>query len=138
MRDYAHYFREAPAADAPGTVIQMGKVYLPSGRVYCCDPFLSDETAAFGRSVAPGHYEVALRLLRLPQWGTRVALAALILSEQQPRRWVKATYRIGAALGATFRVDAGLACFMDAETAELFRDVVEELYRTHPDGNYYT
>ena len=138
MRDYANYFRAGPGTDAPGRIAHLGKLYLPSGRVYCCDPFLSDETAPFEQTVASGHYEVALRLLQMPQWGTRVALAALILAEQHPRRWVDATYRLGKQRGANFRVDAGLACFMDAQTAEMFRAVVDEFYHARPEDNYYT
>lgn len=135
MLNYLNYFKEP--SDPAYRVVDVGKLYLPSGSIYCCDPFLSDEVNALEPTVPPGHYQVQLSLATLHQWGTRVALAGLVLSPDEPVRWSEASYRIDDEQSSGFRVDAGLACFMDHETRELFTRVFDEFYEKNPDGNYY-
>ncbi len=135
MLDYSTYFKDSPYTGY--RVVDLGKVYLASGRVYCCDPFLSDEVTALEKAVPAGHFNVKLSIVTLPDWGRRVALAGLILSNQNLVSWQKATYMISGDHYSEFRVDAGLACFMDKETRELFIQAVDDFYRNKPEGNYY-
>jgi hypothetical protein len=118
-------------------VVHIGDVYLPTGRIYCCDPFITDEVGPLDRTVAAGDHPVSLCIIALPDWGKRVALAAVKLADEPVVSWVKATYRRGEQRLTAFRVDAGLACFMDQETAELFAGVVRGYYAANPGGNYY-
>lgn len=135
MPDYSAYFKVS--SDPVYRVVDPGKLYLPSGKIYCCDPFLSHEVNALEMTVPAGHYDVHLSIATLPQWGPRVALAGLILSTHEPVSWREATYLINEERFSDFRVDAGLACFMDQETRELFTRRVDEFYEKNPEGNYY-
>ena len=135
MLDYSTYFKDSPYADYH--VVDLGKIYLASGRVYCCDPFLSNEVNALEKIVPAGYFNVKLSIVTLPDWGRRVALTGLILSNQNLVSWQKATYVLNGERYSEFRIDAGLACFMDKETRELFTQVVDDFYRNKPEGNYY-
>jgi hypothetical protein len=117
--------------------IDMGRLHLPSGQLYCCDPFLSDEVAPLIRTVPRGDYSVSLDLLDSEDWGERVGFARLLLSDETVVTWEQALYRVGSRVSADFRVDAGFACFMDAQTEAAFRGAVGEFYRLTPQGNYY-
>jgi Protein of unknown function (DUF4241) len=137
MLNYNTYFTISTNSNLGCDVVELGKLYMPSGKIFCCDPFLSSEVNAFERCVKPGYYDLKLCTIEVSDWGKRVALAALVFSDRKPLNWVKATYRIYNESFTGFRVDAGLACFMDSETAELFRSVVDRYYEKYPDGNYY-
>lgn len=136
MPDYSAFFD-------PQTVhslrrVRVGTLHLSSGQVYCCDPFLSHEVDCFELRVPPGAYEVDLRIAAFPDWGERVALARLLISGQRVTRWQQAFYVADGERLASFRVDAGLACFMDRDTAVLLTQAIDSFYRSRPDGNYYT
>ncbi|WP_081917778.1 DUF4241 domain-containing protein [Methylobacter sp. BBA5.1] len=124
-------------ADSVCQTIDIGKLHLPSGRIFCCDPFLSDEVNALDITVAPGSYDVKLCIASLPEWGKRVALAGLIISKHAPMRWQEATYSTDGEQLSGFPVDAGLACFMDQETRQRFIQIFDDFYTANPDGNYY-
>jgi hypothetical protein len=134
MLDYSTYFRTSTPTYR---LVNLGKLYLPSGRIYCCDPFLSDEVAALKTTVAPGSYDVQLSVATFPEWGPRVALGGLVISAEPTTAWREATYEMNHEPAAGFRVDAGLACFMDEETQQLFTKVIDDFYKEKPDGNYY-
>jgi hypothetical protein len=127
----------ADARCADDRAVNMGNLHVPSGRLYCCDPFLSDEVAALIRTVPQGDYPVSLDLVDSADWGERVGFARLLLAGEAVAAWEEALYRDGSRVSATFRVDAGLACFMDAQTEAAFRNAVGEFYRLTPHGNYY-
>lgn len=135
MLDYSEYFNRP---QRPSTrIVEIGTLRLPSGRVYCCDPFLSREVSALEILVAPGTYEVGVCVAALPEWGQRVALARLVFSPSPVVEWREATYVINGERQSGFRVDAGLACFMDQTTRDLFVRVVNDFHATGPDSNYY-
>lgn len=134
MPDYSDFF----AAAFPGLrTVSVGELYLPSGQLYCCDPFLSDEVGALEQQVPAGRYIVELCLAQLPDWGERVALARVRLSAQTVTQWRPAEYVHQDERQAWFPVDAGLACFMDRDTEILLRHAIAGFYRAHPEGNYY-
>src|ERR671933_2401259 len=133
MLHYSDYFKID--SNVVHCVMDLGKVYLPSGNIYCCDPFLSDEVNALEKTVPTGYFDIKLSLVTFPDWGKRIILAGLILSEHNPVTWQKAIYIINDECFSEFRVDAGLACFMDQETRELFIRVVDDFYKNNPEGN---
>jgi hypothetical protein len=135
MLDYSSFFELT--LDPSIRVVRLGRLYLPSGHVYCCDPFLSHEVNALEKTLSPGTFNVDLCVAALRDWGDRVVLARILLSTCKPVQWRKATFLIDGQSQSEFRVDAGLACFMDQETGELFARTVEEFHASHPDGNYY-
>ena len=118
-------------------VVNVGRLQVQSGRVYCCDPFLSHEVNALEETVPAGKYDVDVCVVTLPQWGSRVALARLHLSTAKPVEWQQATYVIDGERESEFRVDAGLACFMDQQTRDLFVRVVNEFHAADENANYY-
>jgi len=138
MLDYTTYFSSSSESEQGGRIVGLGKLCLPSGNIYCCDPFLSHEVNAFTKTTTPGFYEVKLYLVDISDWGKRVALASLIFSDQEPKYWLKATYIIDEESVSDFRVDAGLACFMDLETAHMFSNIVDRYHDKGVQRNYYT
>ena len=137
MLNYYDYFKTPLNSSLGCKIVEIENLYLPTGRIFCCDPFLSDEVNAFDIGVESGSYLVRLCFMSFSEWGNRNVLSALIFSEQQPISWTPAEYTFEGQKFTTFRVDAGLACFMDLKTAELFVDVVDRYYLQNPDGNYY-
>jgi Protein of unknown function (DUF4241) len=137
MLDYAPFFKNSGQSVREFEAVDLGNLFLPTGSVVCCDPFLSHEVSALNRRLEPGDYPVKLCVAKLPKWGKRVALAGLISSNQTPLRWAKASYKMSGSRFSTFRVDSGLACFMDAQTAKMFSKVVHGYYEALPEGNYY-
>ncbi len=135
MMDYSIYFKSSMIPNQQ--ITQLGEVYLPSGRIYCCDPFLSDEVNALDKTVQPGAYSVKLFIVTFSDWGKRVALAAIIFSEHKPIQWQPATYLVNGEPLSGFPVDAGLACFMDQETRQQFVQVIDNFYSESPTANYY-
>lgn len=117
--------------------VKVGKLHLPSGHAYCCDPFLSHEVSALETTVSPGSFDIEVCVATLADWGDRVALARLLLSTTNPVEWQKATFVVDGRQQSRFRVGAGMACFMDQQTRELFVRIVDKFYQTHPHGNYY-
>lgn len=137
MLQYSNFFKPFPGDNFSYEVVELGKLYLPSGKIYCCDPFLSDEVEPLEISAPIGTFDVKLSITKLPEWGKRVALAGLFFSENTPVKWQGATYLFNGERSWGFRVDAGLSCFMDQETRDLFVRVVDDFYETNPDANYY-
>jgi hypothetical protein len=136
MPDYSPFFSEQ--SPHPLRRVSVGMLHLSSGQVYCCDPFLSHEVDSLALRVRPGDYEVDLRMADFPDWGERVALARLLVSSQPVTTWQEAVFNALGERTSSFRVDAGLACFMDRNAAVLLTRAVSDFYRTRPDGNYYT
>lgn len=128
-------FREATA----GELVDLGLLHVPTGRLYCCDPFLAHEVGPLDRQVEPGSYRVKLVLRTVPEWGQRVAAAILEINRVRPSRWEVAGYRSDdGTRGTQFEVDAGLACFMDASTCDAFITVLDRFYASVGAAeNYY-
>jgi Protein of unknown function (DUF4241) len=137
MMQYSNYFKSCSSSDFPYEVIELGKLYLPSGKIYCCDPFLSDEVNPFEIHAPIGSFNVKLSVAKVPGLGNRVTLAGLFFSENMPVKWQAAMYIKDGESSSDFRVDAGLSCFMDKETRDLFVSVVDDFYEENPDANYY-
>ncbi len=137
MLQYSNYFKSFSGFDFAYEVVELGKLYLPSGKIYCCDPFLSDEVNPFEISAPLGTFDVKLSIAKLQEWGKRIAFAGLFFSGNAPVKWQEATYIFNEERSSSFRVDAGLSCFMDKETRDSFVSVVDDFYEKNPDANYY-
>lgn len=108
----------------------IGKLFLPSGRIVACDPFLVYDADPFERKVKPGRYPVRLSIAHL---GTdqRIAAATIAFApRKKPREWWMAMtpnprtsrcIRRGNIVSiervSDLIVDYGCASFMDAEAA---------------------
>src|SRR5262245_22234861 len=66
---------------------QVGKPFLPSGRIVACDPFLVYDADPFEVTVKPGRYPVRLSIAHL---GTdqRIAAATIAFApRKKPHEW---------------------------------------------------
>lgn len=120
--------------------IHMGNVELTSGRIVAADPLAQPDRPALARTVAPGEYPVTLY-----QAFGRIAAASMRFAEGKPDHWELAvlpgqdvaTLKDGEIFG--YPVDAGLGCYMDADTLELIgeREAQAQAQKPDADINYY-
>ncbi|MBB3644849.1 hypothetical protein FHX14_001012 [Rhizobium sp. BK619] len=120
--------------------IHMGNVELTSGRIVAADPLAQPDRPALARTVAPGEYPVTLY-----QAFGHIAAASMRFAEGKPDHWELgvlpgqdvATLKDGEIFG--YPVDAGLGCYMDADTLELIgeREAQAQAQKPDADVNYY-
>ncbi|MCX3060054.1 DUF4241 domain-containing protein [Streptomyces beihaiensis] len=138
-RDYARYFSPGLTftheTGLIGTVEvrPAGDLWLPSGRVVACDPFValgSGECEPFTATVEPGRYRVEAAVVTLvnpeePPSDTpheRVAAARLVIRDEPVAAWEHAVQAgqdladLGDDEFFGYGVDAGTGCFYDAES----------------------
>ncbi|EJC76097.1 DUF4241 domain-containing protein [Rhizobium hidalgonense] len=121
-------------------VIHMGNVELTSGRIVAADPLAQPDRPALAKAVAPGDYPVTLY-----QAFGRIAAASMRFSEGKPDHWELAVLpgQDPAALKDDeifgYPVDAGVGCYMDAETLALIDERQAQVQAQKPDAdiNYY-
>ena len=137
--EFARYFQRGEVDGVAIDPIDVGRLQLPSGSVVVADPsyFTADFTRPFRRKIAPGAYALEFVIADLEQWGSRVAFARLRLSSNEVETWEWAETTAPGELNVFFGVDAGMACFADADAAAIFARVQTDFYAKHPDGNYY-
>jgi hypothetical protein len=121
-------------------VIHMGNVELTSGRIVAADPLAQPDRPALARTVAPGDYPVTLY-----QAFGRIAAASMRFAEGKPDHWELAvlpgqdlaTLKDDEFFG--YPVDAGLGCYMDADTLALIEEREAQVQAQKPDAdiNYY-
>jgi hypothetical protein len=128
--DYAALFSSPEHQGIPLSVVEIGRISLPTGRVIAADPFFSAGSRPINAPIEPGTYPVRIVLGTLPDWGHRVLAARLDVLPGEVIGWRRS--------GSGFGVDAGLACFMSLEACESFDRVLASFREEHPDDNYYT
>ncbi|KKJ95439.1 hypothetical protein LQ51_26830 [Micromonospora sp. HK10] len=104
-----------------------GDLHLPSGRLIATDPaWLEHDAVPYTVTVPPGSYPVTLSLARIgadPRH-LRVAAARLAVTDRPVHGWEMALrpgqdpLDLGHDEFFGFGVDAGMACFVDADEAE--------------------
>lgn len=122
------------------TVRRIGNVELPSGRIVASDALVGPDRAALVRTVPAGDYPVTL----YEAFG-RIAAASMRFAEGKPARWELALVPgqdINSLKGDLFfgyPVDAGLGCYMDADTYGLIqeREKQARIEKSSSDVNYY-
>lgn len=117
---------------------KIGTILLPTGRIVACDPYiypLGPDYEPFVQVVPQGRYPVYVQRNTSQDMKTLVSYAMLRFGDGRVARWELATTKgqdiKKLAKGEIFgyAVDAGVGCFMDLETANLFRvrrDEVED------------
>ena len=94
----------------------LGELYLPSGRVAACDPFVDPEVVPFARVVPSGRYPVDLAVARFDGDGDeRVAAARVRFGVGEPARWEPALIAGGAGDADGYGVDSARGCLASAE-----------------------
>ncbi|MEU6061470.1 DUF4241 domain-containing protein [Streptomyces sp. NPDC047097] len=126
-----------PLAGTMSVVRAPGELWLPSGRVTACDPFVSlgtGEAEPFTAAVPPGRYPVECAVATLTHPGQepadrphqRVAAARLLISGAPALSWEPALLagqdlsELGEEEFYGYGVDAGTGCFYDAACDESF------------------
>jgi len=120
--------------------VSIAELNIKSGHIVACDPFYAGEefTLPFDKQVKPGKYKIRLCFGNFKNWGERVAFAQLKFSDFKPVKWELAkTISKNKEPETFYGVDAGLGCFADLETANLFNKIMNKFYKEHPKGNYY-
>lgn len=126
MKDFQALFNESRF-----TKVEIGKLYVPTGKILCGDPFIV--TSELEPNFPTGEFPVEILLLKTKDWGVRVAYARVLLDESQVDEYLPVNNRDSESY---FGVDAGLGCFMDKQTHEIFQKKMEVIWKK--DGNYYT
>lgn len=126
--------------------VKVGDVFLPTGRIICADPFFMNFMKPFVHKVAPGKYPVVISIYKIEEDHYRVAYGRIRFSDLPAVRWQLAiteevteeqiaSLQPGEFFG--YGVDAGLACFTDAETNEMFNKVLDDFFQKDDTKNYY-
>jgi len=122
------------------TALRLGNVELTSGRIVASDPLVGPDRPAFVKAVPSGDYPVTL----YEAFG-RIAAASMRFAEGKPVRWELALIPgqdINSLKGDEFfgyPVDAGLGCYMDADTYALIQEREKRVQaeKSSIDINYY-
>jgi len=93
----------------------LGELYLPSGRIAACDPFVDPEVAPFARAVPSGRYPVDLAVARFDDGDERVAAARLRFGVGEPARWEPAVTGRGGRDDGGYGVDSARGCLASTE-----------------------
>ncbi|MBL1085073.1 DUF4241 domain-containing protein [Streptomyces actinomycinicus] len=119
------------------SVMDGGELWLPTGRLIACDPFISlghGENEPFTATVAPGRYrvEAAVATLTRPDEPPaarphrRIAAARLVIRDEPAATWELALLPGQDPAGLAedefygYGVDAGTGCFYDASADDAF------------------
>ena len=132
--DLDSYFTQPSVSGIPVTVMDVGTVRFPSGRIIACDPLVSLEDAEpFIQLVPPGEYAVRICVVPHERYGDRYACVKVELTKGRPVRYDMAMtgredlseeLQEGEFFG--FGVDAGMGCVVDEVAREAFRRYWED------------
>lgn len=110
---------------------QIAELIVPSGFIVACDPFVYFDSVAFTIQIPVGNYPVILSVANFNNNDQRVAYAKLQISNEPTINWEMAllpnqdSTRLKEDEFFGYPVDAGIGCFMDAETAVVFLKKLE-------------
>lgn len=141
--DFNVLFQNQELDGVPLTLLPLGHLSLPTGKIIAGDPLVCFERLSpFKRAVAPGKYPVTVCIAKMDKFGDRYAVAKVEFSKEHSEIWEVAQtedggmkLKDGVLFG--FGVDAGLGCFMDAKTQEAYLKFTDDFYAQNPNGNIY-
>jgi hypothetical protein len=139
FRNGARYRVDDPGSPKDKTEVtaeirKVGRLNILTGRLKAADPTWLDGVEPFAVEVSPGRYPVALSVIRWtddPE-NLRVAAARLEISDEPVASWEPALESdqdpraLGEGQFFGMGVDAGLASFVDAAKADVFREMIEQ------------
>lgn len=118
-------------------IIDAGKLNLPTGKVFACDPYFDMEDAKpFIQSVPAGKYPVSVCEVSLDEKHKRFACLKVAISDNKPVRYElgmfgdedfddESEYKEGEFYG--YSVETGMSCIADMQTQEKLVEYAEEL-----------
>ncbi len=120
-------FVESPLLES----FEVGKIYLPSGKLVACDPVITNDMQPFTTVFPKGDFAV---LLHKERESNCVAYAEIVFSSSEISDWQLATTEgqlvKDLAEGEVFGypVESGMGCFMDADTQNVLNELEQKLY----------
>jgi len=106
-------------------IVDIGLLYVPTGKIIGCDPFLFNEDKPFNVDFPIGRFRIELAVAKINN-DERVGFARIKFSDNNPLRWSMAVddgqniedLKPGDIYG--YGVDAGTGSFMDASAGQEF------------------
>lgn len=143
--DYNQYFDDTVVDNMPLEFLNLGDLNLSTGKIIVCDPLVCMyDTSPFTRTVNPGKYPVIACIAKTKNSGDRYAVVKLEFSKEKATKWEMAVTEHQDINELKeddeffgFPVDAGLGCFCDVETQELYNQFETDFGQRNPDGNIY-
>ena len=108
------------------SLLEMGKIKIPSGYVIACDPIVMYGRDEFTQKFPIGQFPVQLSIVKINNANERVAYSRIKFSDNDVVRWEFAlcpgqdALPINGGKSYCFSVDAGLAVFIDKEAKDVF------------------
>ncbi len=143
--DYNKFFENKTIDNTPLEFLELGELNLLTGKIIACDPLVClYDTSPFTRTVQPGKYRVVACIAKTEESGDRYAIVKLEFSKDRATRWemavtehqdIKELNEDDEFFG--FPVDAGLGCFCDIETQQLYNQFERDFMQKNPNGNIY-
>ncbi len=126
---FSKNFVESPLLES----FEVGKIYLPSGKLVACDPVITSDMNPFTTKFPKGDFSV---LLHKERESNCVAYAEIIFSSAEVEDWKLAVTEgqhvkdltEGEVFG--YPVESGMGCFMDADTQNALNDLEQRLYQS--------
>ncbi len=143
--NYNDYFDKNIFNETPLTYLSLGEITIPTGQIIVCDPLVYfHNSLPFNKRVRSGKYPVTVCIAKTKDSGDRYAVVKLEISKTKATKWELAITD-GQDVSELkdkdeffgFPVDAGLGCFMDLQTRQLFNEFDDEFMKQNPDGNIY-
>lgn len=112
----------------------LGNIFLEYGAIVVCDPLADyDSRNRVQRNVEPGTFPVSVLEQKSKTWGSRYAYAQILFSDDEAKKVIVAKF----TSSDSFSVSAGLACFMDILTCNLYIDFVDNFHKKNKKANLY-
>ena len=128
----------------PITVIDIGKLKVPTGKIVVCDPLVTPDMQPLNREVKSGEYPIKIYEVKTENSGDRYAIAQLEFNNLRAEKWVLAV-RDGEDINELteegdffgFPVDAGLRGFFDIQSGVEYLKFQDDFMKSNPNGNIY-
>ena len=142
--DYNKLFDNDSIEGMPITVIDIGKLKVPTGKIVVCDPLVTPDMQPLNREVKSGEYPIKIYEVKTENSGDRYAIAQLEFNNLRAEKWVLAV-RDGEDINELteegdffgFPVDAGLGGFFDIQAGVEYLKFQDDFMKSNPNGNIY-
>lgn len=128
------------------TIIKMGEVHFPTGKILVRDPlvYLEDrKEEPYFQEVPKGVFQLETLAAKIEEGHFRYIATRIKFSDKKAKLYREALVghenldNLNKDSYFGFNVDAGLASVVDVVTRDQYCDFVEEWYRKNPDKNIY-
>lgn len=143
--DIEKYYTEKKIGKMIVDVLDIGKVYFPTGKTFACDPLIElQDSLPFIQTIPVGTYPIRICVVPSEKYGNRYACSKLEITKEKPIRYelgMVGNENLDEELSEEdyfgFVVDAGMACIADIQTQEAFNNYWSECLKKDPDIDPY-